>query len=85
MNDKELFEFTEKALRSYFRQHYDSDTLYDAIIEKEEDFIKLLDPKQRIEFVKLRSMCERHADFLQQDSFSQGYFEGVGCNDTIKS
>ena len=81
MNDKELSEFTEQALRSYFRQHYDADVLYDAIIEKEKEFIKLLDTKQRLEFTKLRAMLDRHEILIQQDSFSEGFFEGAACND----
>lgn len=82
MNDKELVEFTENALRSYFRQHYDADALYDAIIEKEKEFIKLLDQKQRMEFVNLRAMFDRYATLVQQDSFSEGFFAGVACDDT---
>ena len=82
MNDKELSEFTEQALRSYFSQHYDADVLYDAIIEKEKEFIKLLDTKQRLEFTKLRTMLDRHEILIQQDSFAEGFFEGSACNNT---
>lgn len=81
MYDKDTDKFIEEVLKPYFkRQKYnDADELYEAILEREKEFIKLLNTKQRIAFVELRSMFERYADLLQQDSFSNGFFEGIGC------
>lgn len=83
MSDKNTEKSLEDMLKQYFKKnrYYDADELYSAINEKEKEFMQLLNTKERIEFVKLRSMYERQADLLQQDSFSKGFFEGVGCND----
>lgn len=82
MNDNNTEISMEEMLKQYFKKnkYYDADELYAAIAEKEKEFIKLLNVKQRIEFVKLRAMIDRYADLLQQDSFSDGFFKGVKCN-----
>lgn len=73
-------EFADKSLKSYFRKNrcYDADELYGLIIENKESFEKLLDRNQRIEFVKLWGMLDRYCLLINQDSFSDGFFSGIG-------
>lgn len=82
MSDKNIKKSFEDILKQYFKdnRYYDSDKLYDAINEKEKEFLKLLDEKQSTEYMNLRAMFDRYADLLQQDALSEGFFKGVECN-----
>lgn len=84
MHDNDTDTIIEVSLKSFFRKnrYYDADELYNAISAKEKEFMNLLNTKQRIKFLQLRTMYERYADLSQQDSFSNGFFKGIGCGDT---
>lgn len=82
MADKKQEKDFEYILKQFFKdnRYYDSDKLYNAINEKEKEFLKLLNEKQRIEYVNLRAMLDRYTDLLQHDSFSDGFIKGIECN-----
>lgn len=79
MSDESIDKEFEDMLRQFLRnkKYHDADELYKVLIVREKEFINLLDTEQKEEHKKLRAMFDRYEFLIQQDSFSNGFFEGV--------